>query len=385
MAASNGNTRPRHVPTGITHIYKSQRADERWSYEVRFTTPSGKRVYETVGAGKGALAKAKGRAAELHAPNALVVESANVTLAQVIEAWEADRAPHLKPRTRQTYETVIRNRIKNTPLERMRVREIRALTISRWLNGMKRLDGKDGDVSGGSKSLALATLAVLLRHAVRMEALSAVPTLAREDKPRKGDSGRKQRRILSREEEAQIFEALDLDTCSWALPIAQVALAQALRLGESVALDWSDVNFTEGTLTVTRTLAKDGRSTGTPKGGQAATITLTERARKVLLEAWMAEGCAAEGLVFPNAYGEHRTGQATARAFMRAVEKAGLTGSGVSFHSLRHTAVSRLANDPRIPLIAVRDFARHSSLMVTEDYMHPVADTQVADAIKVAI
>jgi integrase len=249
---------------------------------------------------------------------------------------------------------------------------------------MKRLDGKEGDVSGGSKSLALATLAVLLRHAVKMEALSAVPTLAKEDKP-KGDSSRKQRRILSREEENAIFETLDLDTCSWALPIAEVALGQALRLGESVALDWSDVDFAAGTLTVARTMAKDGRSTGTPKGGKEATITLTQRTRKVLLEAWMAAGRPDEGLVFPNAYGEHRTPQATARAFMRAVTEAGLAGTGISYHSLRHTAVSRLANDPKIPLVAVRDFARHSSLMVTEQYMHPVVNTEVSDAMEVAI
>jgi integrase len=52
----------------------------------------------------------------------------------------------------------------------------------------------------------------------------------------------------------------------------------------------------------------------------------------------------------------------------------------VTFHSLRHTGISRLANDRRIPLVYVRDFAGHRTLSTTETYVHKIGSPTVTTA-----
>jgi integrase len=76
-----------------------------------------------------------------------------------------------------------------------------------------------------------------------------------------------------------------------------------------------------------------------------------------------------DGFVFRNRRGEPRLPRNIARAFRSVVSEAGLreTEDGkVTFHSLRHTGISRLANAPDVALVYVRDFAGHTSLATTE-------------------
>ena len=55
------------------------------------------------------------------------------------------------------------------------------------------------------------------------------------------------------------------------------------------------------------------------------------------------------------------------------------------FHSLRHTGISRLANQPAIPLVHVRDFARHADLATTQGYVHKIDSPLVTVAIGEAL
>jgi integrase len=57
----------------------------------------------------------------------------------------------------------------------------------------------------------------------------------------------------------------------------------------------------------------------------------------------------------------------------------------VVFHSLRHTGISRLANDRRIPLVQVRDFARHKSLTTTETYVQKIDSPELTAAMAAAM
>jgi hypothetical protein len=57
----------------------------------------------------------------------------------------------------------------------------------------------------------------------------------------------------------------------------------------------------------------------------------------------------------------------------------------VTFHSLRHTALSRLANHPSIPLVYVRDFAGHSTLATTETDVHKLESAETTAAAVLAM
>jgi len=196
--------------------------------------------------------------------------------------------------------------------------------------------------------------------------------------------------VLSPDEEARL-----LAYCAgypWLRPIVTVALNEALRLGEVIGLEWRDVDFAAGMLHVRR--AVDRRGIPGPCKGQSredferekgAKIELTPPAREALLELRLE---AVEGPVFVNGQGGRRSISDTQRAFRRARERAALPVSedgAVVFHSLRHTGISRLANHPAIPLVHVRDFARHKDLATTQGYVHKIESAKITAAIAEAL
>ena len=55
------------------------------------------------------------------------------------------------------------------------------------------------------------------------------------------------------------------------------------------------------------------------------------------------------------------------RVAARCIRRAGCNGS---LHTFRHTFISHLASDASIPIIAIKHWAGHSTIAVTEKYMH---------------
>jgi len=175
--------------------------------------------------------------------------------------------------------------------------------------------------------------------------------------------------------------------------IIVVALSQGLRLGEVLGLQVEDADFANSKLHVRHTLGRDRtlgptkhtKLTGKRDPRDVAPIDLMPAARKVLLELRME---ASEGYLFRNTLGRPRERRAVQRAFENAVSRAALpvTHDGpVNFHSLRHTCISRLANSPRVGVIYAMDFAGHSSLEITNGYVHKVEDAARTSAAAEAL
>jgi hypothetical protein len=164
----------------------------------------------------------------------------------------------------------------------------------------------------------------------------------------------------------------------------QTAYFAALRLGEVCGLTWGQVNYERNVLVIDRQLGKDGEF-GTPKGGETGEVPFADILRKVLTEQRHAlvqrygfGAVAADKPVFPNTYGDFRRQGIVDRAFRQAREKAELSTDprALSFHDLRHSCASRLANDPGAVLPEVQAFLRHKNLNTTLSYIHrlPEAD-----------
>jgi integrase len=361
---SNGSSRKQHVPVKhAAHVYKSERANGKWVYEVRYpANAEGKRPFVTVGP---RLDEAKAQAHKVHSPDADRIVNVHTKLNEVAESWRKSR--NYKTRSAQSFDDIYRLRIERT-LGDKKVRDIDKVVILHWLNGLKRLDGKDGELSSGTKALALATLNLVLGHAVNIGVLGAVPKLDRNVKPKKAEN---RKRFLTRDEAMRLVAFCG--NRPWLQDIIAVALNQGLRLGEVLGLQWDDVDFANGKLHVRHNLGRD-RKLGTPKGGKAASIDLMPAARAVLHELRL-DNPNGSGFVFVNTLGEPRHHKDVQRGFNVARAKAGLpvTFDGtVTFHSLRHTAITWLANHPGVDIAYVRDFARHSSLAITNGYVHAV-------------
>ena len=145
-----------------------------------------------------------------------------------------------------------------------------------------------------------------------------------------------------------------------------------LRMGEIIALEWSDLDLGAGHLTVRH--SDWFGLVGTTKGGRARTVPMTERLRHALTT----QASQRRGLrVFMTADGKPITRNHMKTPLWHACRRAGLREIG--WHALRHTFCSHLALQGAVPK-AIQELAGHTAMAITMRYMH-LAPAALRDAI----
>jgi len=144
---------------------------------------------------------------------------------------------------------------------------------------------------------------------------------------------------------------------TWLVPAIKLSLLLGLRVAELAQLRWEDIDEGRGLVTI------GGRESFKTKNGKRRILPLTEAARDVLLQA-----SNPSPHVITSSSGEAVSPLYLSRRFKDACRQAGLP-EHLTFHCLRHTACSRMANSGA-PLEAVRRVMGHSSVRVTERYIH---------------
>jgi integrase len=139
-----------------------------------------------------------------------------------------------------------------------------------------------------------------------------------------------------------------------------------MRIGEIIALEWSRIDY--GANKVHVEFADWNGHIGPPKGGKPRSVPMTPRLRAAL-QALKPAG--ARVLTRTDGrYGRdgERITRNVAKGWLTAAHKrAELELHGV--HTLRHTFCSHLAM-AGAPVTAIRDLAGHSSVAITQRYMH---------------
>ncbi len=169
-------------------------------------------------------------------------------------------------------------------------------------------------------------------------------------------------RILTPDEQAALLEAYDRPRRRLVRPILELLLITGARVGEILALTWADVQA--GTMRFVKT-----------KNGRTRRLPITPEMADVL--ARVPRGRAPHVFVSPRT-GTRYTRLAT--GFTRALRDAGLEGTGVVMHTLRHTALSRMmaaGYDVR----TIMEISGHSSLKMLERYTHPTEQRKL-DALR---
>lgn len=177
--------------------------------------------------------------------------------------------------------------------------------------------------------------------------------------------------------------------------LVTVAATTGLRQGELLGLSWDDIDWTAGTLTVRRTMARawgGGFALSEPKTNRsrrtvhlaAVTVDALRREQREQDAAREAVGSAwqdTDRLVFTDAVGRPLYATAVHRAFHELLRAAGLPR--VPFHGLRHSAATALLT-AGVPLRVVSDMLGHSGIAITSDtYGHVEAPSRrdAADAM----
>jgi integrase len=156
------------------------------------------------------------------------------------------------------------------------------------------------------------------------------------------------------------------------------AIHTGLRRSELLGLKWTDIDLDAGTLSVQRSLDKDGTFNPPKRSKSRRTVKLTPQAAEALKghrarqnEERLQLGSLWEdrGLVFPNRSGKPMNADYLYhRGFKPLLAKAGL--SGFTFHSLRHTCATLLLTKNVNPKI-VSEMLGHATISQTMDtYSH---------------
>lgn len=137
------------------------------------------------------------------------------------------------------------------------------------------------------------------------------------------------------------------------------ALRTGLRLGELMALDWMDIDFGKGILTVNHAIAR-GRL-GTPKSGKSRIVPLCDDVFEALYNKRKESG-----YVFSNGDSYYRP-KTCLKYLHRVCLVAGLEIIG--WHGLRHSFASQLVTNGA-NIKGVQELLGHSDIQTTMRYTH---------------
>lgn len=172
---------------------------------------------------------------------------------------------------------------------------------------------------------------------------------------------------LTPEQGRALIDALDAAKDQNLASLVRLALATGMRRGALLALQWDDLDFRTGHITLRGESAKSGKTSQIP---------MTTAARGIL------EGIerTASPYVFPGKDGGKRV---ELRRFLNALRKeAGLPVDFRPLHGLRHTYASWLASSGKVDLFTLQKLMTHGSPQMTQRYAH-LADEAMKRAASV--
>jgi integrase len=298
------------------------------TYDIKFRTRDGQQVKKAIGPSR--------REAE----RSLTLElqkvdrgeswaSSRETFGEAAERWLARKRPLLEQSSYEDYERNLRLRLIPT-FGRRKLRDITRAHIDDYVARQDRT----GSLSRKTINDSLIPLRQILGRAVAEGAIAKNPAVSVDrDDPIELPYERPTMHHLNRDE-AHSY----LDACAnWYRPLAETLIGAGLRIGEAIALEWSDINWDGSALSVTKTTKVGG--VGTPKGDRARTVVVASYLLDVLRDYRAAQG-RISARVFASAEGGELTRQAARRrGHLLALRAAGLP-TAVRLHDLRHTAAT---------------------------------------------
>lgn len=338
--------------TGVRKVKRGGKP--RLIIDFRYTDASGKRArfrrVASVQAHEAALAEARRlmkNAADTGVPESPAEPAtAALTFRSFVEgSFRELYMPRYRPSTRERYAALFRQSV----LEFFGHLELDRVDGTRLRAFAAQLSSRGVQVKG-----AVNLVRTVLRAANECGALPRLPEL-----PRLVKATRKLPDTFTEEELATLVDGSD----GWLGTLIRLSAHAGLRMGEGLALEVGDVDLDHGLLLVRRALSAG--EVLTPKSVDERVVPLTLELAAHLGDAVAAK--APDACVVLNDRSLTPARQDVLARFKRLERKLGLKER--SFHALRHSFLSRLVRRGA-SVEAVRVLAGHSSLTVTERYVH---------------
>ncbi len=177
---------------------------------------------------------------------------------------------------------------------------------------------------------------------------------------RGGKKGDKEPKAMTREQAGKFLAAAQPRFYA----VFHFMFETALRIGEVLALEWSDVNLDAGIVTVSKTATCADKAVGPTKMSESGDVDLSQDV-VATLKAWALKSGRREGRVFALCEKMSSTRRAIEKEMYRALQQAKLPVH-FSPHSTRHTFAAILLSEG-VPIQYVQKQLRHASISMTVD------------------
>ena len=333
--------------------------------------------------------------------NGQVTMGGNTKLVDYIPQYLQNIKIRVAETTYKRYESVI-NTLIIPALGHMKLKDIKPIHVQRFVNDLtecnvitqkKKSDNKDKTDKQNKeevteKKLAPATvqryytcLRSIMHSAYRLEMISSNPCDSA--KIQLPSIGEQKTEIYDKHELSQLLDALKDEPLQFQLLI-HLAIITGCRRGELVALEWSDIDFDNGILSISKSAYC--------LKGQPTKIkdTKTHESRKVSVpnycldmlrehkkEQWnkrMKLGTAWQGSnwIFTQTNGSIMFPTSPTQMFSKFLKRKGLPHR--KFHSLRHTSAT-LSLISGVDIKTVGERLGHSQMKTTNRYLHAIEET----------
>lgn len=173
------------------------------------------------------------------------------------------------------------------------------------------------------------------------------------------------------------LKAVESEKKDYLISFFQILAFSGMRKGECLALTWQDINFSERTINVSKTIAegKKGLTINPPKNGKSRVVSVNEETMKIL-EDWKTKQKDwlkvrnlevkpdDDQLLFPNQKNKLMRPQGTTEWINSITNKFNL--KHVTCHGLRHTFAT-LGNESGLSIKEIQVQLGHSSMRTTID------------------
>ena len=313
-----------------------------------------------------------------------------VTLKEYVEEWLESYCVRkgLKDSTIADYKSMLNHRVL-PQLGKLKLREINASHLNKFLIGLQ----KEG-LSGTTQRRHFNLLHLILGTATKEQRIAVNPADTIE--PPKKDT--KERPHFTPEQTSSLVEALNTHASTKWRAYTLLALASAMRKGEAVGLNWSDIDWQQRTISIRRTAAYahgKGQYLSTPKTKNSirtikvdveslealAAWKREQNERRLLLGSMWHTDKESEDAVFTQDMGGRMSIHSPSQWFERFLQKHGLPA--MNLHGLRHTAASLLLANG-CPMLDVSRRLGHSRASTTLDiygHAYAEADAGLADVM----
>lgn len=308
-----------------------------------------------------------------------------ITLQEWYNTWLFEyRIKDLKPKSFEKYEGIYRNYIKESDIGALKLKDLRATHLQRYYNKLQEI--KPISTIKGLNTRLKPCLAEAEKQGYIQKNYCKMVTIPRDNKS-------KEIKVLSLLEQIKFLEAIKNHKLEM---LFLIALSTGLRLGELLALKWTDIDLKSGNLTVNRTIqrvtqiSQDGTRTSklieqdpkTKNGNRTIPIP-----KDILLKLklhkkeqskhklYVGEVYSNKNYVFADELGKPIDDKRPGRNLKTILKSIDI--EPIKFHALRHTYATRLF-EAKVPPKTVQVLMGHYDISITMDiYTHVMEDVKI--------